>query len=181
MSQDGRRVNVRSRKKKQSIFSFLMTLSFPSDQDVFELFSCPKCEWVMEYGTRRLDSVPVDGSAFVTLGKLSEFERSRIKWVSYREYQTGSISCQYRNFEGSSMLSCWLQGCQTIEDTSMCSLGKGCRRSASSKSLRFSKRIKKLSSNRPQFVDSSLQYSSSILHQHEVQMKLEAPTAKILI
>ncbi len=66
-SASGNRIGEEStfaRQRGNEAFSaFLMALSFPRGQDVFELFSCSKCERVMEDGSKRLDVVGIDDSA----------------------------------------------------------------------------------------------------------------------
>ena len=59
----------------EAFTEFLMTLKFPRDQDIFELFSCSKCEQNVGNGFKRMDGVVMDGSAVGILGKLPPFER----------------------------------------------------------------------------------------------------------
>lgn len=71
--------------------SFLMTLCFPKDQDVFELFSCATCERTMKDGSKRIDGVVMDGSAVGILGKLPNFQRvthqiNAVSRIADREY-----------------------------------------------------------------------------------------------
>lgn len=54
--------------------ALLMALRFPKDEDIYELFTCYKCEKRMPNGERRMDSIVLDVSAVGILGKFPEFD-----------------------------------------------------------------------------------------------------------
>ena len=63
-----------ARQRGNEAFSlFLMTLSFPKDQDFFESFACAKFERLMENRSKRIDVVVMDGSAVGVLGKIPNY------------------------------------------------------------------------------------------------------------
>ena len=68
-------VSTFARQRGNEAFSaFLMTLKFPKERGIFDLFSCSKCERTLEDGSKRMDGVLMDGSAIGIIGKLSNFK-----------------------------------------------------------------------------------------------------------
>ena len=68
-----------------------MTLSFPKDDHMFELFSCTRSEELLPDSTKRMSGVLMEGSAIGILGNLLNFERNAsqvraVHFVPDRQY-----------------------------------------------------------------------------------------------
>ena len=71
-------VSLFARQRGNEAFtSFLMTLLFSNDGDIFSLLTCSECESTLEYGWRRMDGILMDGSAIGILGRVPLSNASR--------------------------------------------------------------------------------------------------------
>jgi len=87
----GAEINLHRQKGNEAFSAFLKTLRFPHDDDLYALFSCPKCERDTESASRDLGAVVMDGTALGILGTLPKFNRetrlvSAVARVPDRQY-----------------------------------------------------------------------------------------------
>ncbi len=83
--------NFARQRGNEAFSSFLMTLFFSTDLDIFELLSCSKCKRRLKDCSKRMDGIVMDASAIGILGKLPEFERVNyemnvVSRISDRQY-----------------------------------------------------------------------------------------------
>ena len=73
---DGEPSVINRQRCNEVLNNFMITLCFPDD-DLPKLFSCTKCERVLESGTRKLEGALMDGTAAGILGQSPHFDRCK--------------------------------------------------------------------------------------------------------
>ena len=71
----GSETTLNRQRGNEAFSAFLMTLEFPNEADMDNLFSCDTCEKLLPNGEMQMDGVVMDGTAMGILGTLPTFVR----------------------------------------------------------------------------------------------------------